>query len=225
MQRHARASASRLIDERTSDIGDVLLESVPCPRATAKSATANILNMHRLAGVLTSRRAESSSSDRVPDPVAFYWHASSSSMKLLLGRLEPPDGHLRFRQEAERTRMQRRDLTSKRIETASKRVVPCCSRETSRTLLTKTHDFSSRNGELFQPRGMPQLRVEEVKMLRQAMEPFMSTLRSLKEVDYPEQMFRVLNVQDFECKQRTICEIEQYLAGKGVAGFLLNFLR
>ncbi|XP_028967527.1 uncharacterized protein LOC114828265 [Galendromus occidentalis] len=84
--------------------------------------------------------------------------------------------------------------------------------------------IQKRNGEWIQPRGIPQLRVEEVKMLRQAMEPFMSTLRSLKEVDYPEQIFRVLHVDDFECKQRTICEIEQYLAGKGVAGFLLNFL-
>ena len=90
---------------------------------------------------------------------------------------------------------------------------------------TQLHFYNCRNGELFQPRGMPQLRVEEVKMLRQAMEPFMSTLRNLKEVDYPEQMFRVLHVHDFECKQRTICEIEQYLAGKGVAGFILNFLR
>lgn len=91
--------------------------------------------------------------------------------------------------------------------------------------------YQYRTGEaetLFNPRemnGMPKLRASEVRMLRQAMEPFFSSLRSLHEIDFPEQMFRVLDVREFDCKQRTICEMEQYIAGKGIAGFILNFLR
>ncbi|OQR70053.1 hypothetical protein BIW11_11884 [Tropilaelaps mercedesae] len=86
-----------------------------------------------------------------------------------------------------------------------------------------------RTGEsetLFNPRNLnsvPKLRASEVRLLRQAMEPFFSSLRSLHEIDFPEEIFRVLNVREFECKQKTICEIEQYISSKGVAGFILNF--
>lgn len=53
---------------------------------------------------------------------------------------------------------------------------------------------------------------------------FFSSLRSPNEIDF-EEMFRVLNIRNFDCKQKIICEIEQFVASQGVAGFILNFFR
>ncbi|XP_064454820.1 uncharacterized protein LOC135366098 [Ornithodoros turicata] len=55
------------------------------------------------------------------------------------------------------------------------------------------------------------------KSLRQLM-------KALGEVDFPERMFQWLRVYDDSCKQRTVCEFEQFLTTKGIAGLVLNFL-
>ncbi|XP_022644134.1 uncharacterized protein LOC111243197 [Varroa destructor] len=70
---------------------------------------------------------------------------------------------------------------------------------------------------------MAKLRASEMRFLKQAVEPFFSSLRTLNEIDFPEEMFRVLNIRNFDCKQKIICEIEQFVASKGVAGFIVNF--
>ncbi|EEC09322.1 hypothetical protein IscW_ISCW019464 [Ixodes scapularis] len=49
-------------------------------------------------------------------------------------------------------------------------------------------------------------------------------LRTLAAVNYPEQLFQVLRVYDQTCKQRVVCEVHQFLASKGSAGFLLTLL-
>lgn len=72
---------------------------------------------------------------------------------------------------------------------------------------------------------MAKLRASEMRFLKQAVEPFFSSLRTLNEIDFPEEMFRVLNIRNFDCKQKIICEIEQFVASKGVAGFIVNFFR
>lgn len=44
-------------------------------------------------------------------------------------------------------------------------------------------------------------------------------------INYPEASFKLLRVKDESCKQRMVCELEKYLAKKGIASVILKGVR